>query len=95
MPIFAVLALSPQPGDACIDLCAAPGGKTTHIAQLCPGARVVAIDRSAERANKIRKLCKTMCLTAVEVYNADATKIVDNETDELSARIKLWRSRQD
>jgi NOL1/NOP2/sun family putative RNA methylase len=27
-----VLALSPQPGETALDLCAAPGGKTTHIA---------------------------------------------------------------
>jgi len=30
--VLPVLALDPQPGDAIVDLCAAPGGKTTQIA---------------------------------------------------------------
>ena len=32
--IIASRVLSPQPGDVVLDMCAAPGGKTSHIAML-------------------------------------------------------------
>ncbi|QVI33606.1 16S rRNA (cytosine(967)-C(5))-methyltransferase [Lacticaseibacillus chiayiensis] len=47
-------SLDIQPGDAVLDACAAPGGKTTHIAQYLDsdqGGRVTALDL---HANKIR-----------------------------------------
>jgi len=40
--------LEPKPGEMILDLCAAPGGKTTHIAQLTEGgALVVGLDSNA------------------------------------------------
>jgi hypothetical protein len=39
--------LSPGPGSVVIDMCSAPGGKTSHIASLAgPGSLVVAVDRT-------------------------------------------------
>ncbi|CAG8535001.1 4702_t:CDS:2, partial [Paraglomus occultum] len=39
--------LSPQPGDLVLDMCASPGGKTTHIARLLQNnGMVIALDRS-------------------------------------------------
>ena len=51
----AVLALDPQPGESVLDLSAAPGSKTGQIAAAmqCRG-RLVANERSAKRAGKLR-----------------------------------------
>ena len=45
-----VMALAPQPGEKVLDMCAAPGGKTTHLASLMRNSgTLVANDSSAER----------------------------------------------
>jgi hypothetical protein len=45
--IVAALVLAPLPGSRVLDMCAAPGGKTTLIAQLMgDSGEVVALDRS-------------------------------------------------
>jgi 16S rRNA (cytosine967-C5)-methyltransferase len=43
--------LGAEPGDRVADLCAAPGGKTAQLAAV--GARVVAVDKSAERLKRL------------------------------------------
>lgn len=67
--------LDPQPGERVLDLCAAPGGKTTHLAALM-GARgeVVAVERHPGRARALRASCERMRAANVEVLTADATE---------------------
>lgn len=50
--------LDPQPGERVLDLCAAPGGKTTHLAALTGGSgSVVAVERHPGRAEALRRTC--------------------------------------
>jgi 16S rRNA (cytosine967-C5)-methyltransferase len=64
--------LDPQPGDRILDACAAPGGKTGHLAQLTAGnGLVVAADRSAGRARLIGESVKRLRLPGVSIVVAD------------------------
>ena len=47
--------LAPRPGEGVLDLCAPPGGKSCHLAELAPDARVVALARDAGGARRIRE----------------------------------------
>jgi 16S rRNA (cytosine967-C5)-methyltransferase len=48
------VALDPKPDERILDLCAAPGGKTTHLAEIAGDrARVVAVDRDATRLERV------------------------------------------
>ena len=65
--LFAVQELEPTPGEAILDLCAAPGGKLTHIAQVIRNeGRVVAYDNSPERMNLIKENCARLGVTCVK-----------------------------
>lgn len=47
--------LEPQNGENILDLCAAPGGKTTHILELAPKANVIAIDIDELRLKRVKE----------------------------------------
>ncbi|WP_024561416.1 16S rRNA (cytosine(967)-C(5))-methyltransferase RsmB [Franconibacter pulveris 601] len=47
--------LDPQNGEAILDLCAAPGGKTTHILEAAPQAKVLAVDVDATRIKRVHE----------------------------------------
>jgi len=59
-------ALAPRPGERVLDLCAAPGGKATHLAELSAGqAEIVAVDRDQDRMLKLGENCERLGLTTV------------------------------
>jgi 16S rRNA (cytosine967-C5)-methyltransferase len=65
--------LAPQGGDEVLDLCAAPGAKTTHLAALMgDDGHVTAIERHPGRARALAETCRRMHADCVEVRVADA-----------------------
>jgi 16S rRNA (cytosine967-C5)-methyltransferase len=67
------LALDPRPGERVLDVCAAPGAKTTHLAALSGGsAEIVAIEARPARARALRALCSRMG-ARVTVIEGDGT----------------------
>jgi len=69
-------AVAPKPGDVVYDLCAAPGGKATHIAQLMKNqGKVVAIDRTAEKVALIKENAQRLGTTIVEAFVEDAQSV--------------------
>ncbi len=70
--------LKPQNGEHILDACAAPGGKTGHLWECAPQARLVALDVRAERLQSIeqnlRRLEKTVYGLPVTVKQADAAR---------------------
>lgn len=65
------------PGQRVLDACAAPGGKTGHILEACPGlAEVWAVDRHEARLARVRENLDRLGLTA-NVVTGDATRPAD------------------
>jgi 16S rRNA (cytosine967-C5)-methyltransferase len=64
--LLAVTELAPQPGETILDLCAAPGGKLTYIAQLMKDeGRLFAHDITPERLKLIEENCARLGVTCV------------------------------
>jgi 16S rRNA (cytosine967-C5)-methyltransferase len=67
------LLLDPKPGETIIDACAAPGGKTTHIAELMgDSGRILACDQTESRLRPLRENIRRSGFTAIEVHTADS-----------------------
>ena len=65
--LLAVQLLDPQPGETILDLCSAPGGKTTYIAQVMQDrGRLVAQDLNRIRLELLRENCERLGVTCAE-----------------------------
>jgi 16S rRNA (cytosine967-C5)-methyltransferase len=63
-------ALAPEPGETVADVGAAPGTKTTHLAQLMANrGRILAIDRHPRRVEQLRAACRRLGATIVEPHD--------------------------
>jgi len=73
--MLVVRVLDPQPGERVLDLCAAPGGKSSHIAALMGGeGEVVAVERNRARAGRMRETLQRLGADNVTVEIADAAE---------------------
>jgi 16S rRNA (cytosine967-C5)-methyltransferase len=69
-------ALAPRPGERVLDVCAGPGGKTTHLAELNGGeGLVVAVEIDADKSRRIAQGARRMGADGVRVVTADGTRL--------------------
>ncbi|MBW4664326.1 MAG: 16S rRNA (cytosine(967)-C(5))-methyltransferase [Chroococcus sp. CMT-3BRIN-NPC107] len=65
--------LAPQAGEFIVDACAAPGGKTTHIAELMGDKGTIwACDRTASRLQKLQENTKRLQLHSIQIQVGDS-----------------------
>jgi 16S rRNA (cytosine967-C5)-methyltransferase len=65
--------LAPQPNEVVIDACAAPGGKTTHIAELMKDQGTIwACDRVANRLRKLEENIQRLQFQSISVRTGDS-----------------------
>lgn len=75
---YPVQLLDPKPGDLVLDMAAAPGGKTTQIAQWMKNkGSVVALDLKTKRLEALRNNCERLGVTNVLCYNKDSRYVSD------------------
>ncbi|BAD86311.1 tRNA/rRNA cytosine-C5-methylase, NOL1/NOP2/Sun family, containing RNA-binding PUA domain [Thermococcus kodakarensis KOD1] len=97
--------LEPSEEDLIIDMAAAPGGKTSHIAQLMQNrGEIIAIDKSRNRLRKMEEELKRLGVKNVRLIHMDARKLpelgieadkilLDAPCTALGIRPKLWETR--
>jgi len=78
-------SLGPLPGEKILDACAAPGGKSTHIAELMNNqGKIWSIDRSPKRSKKI--------LANSERLGTNCLQLLVADSNELLAKHPQWKS---
>ncbi|MEG1914392.1 MAG: 16S rRNA (cytosine(967)-C(5))-methyltransferase RsmB [Acidaminococcaceae bacterium] len=69
--------VNPQPGQIVIDVCSAPGGKTTHLAQLMRNqGKIIATDIHAHKLNLIRENAARLGITIIDARERDGVVTV-------------------
>ncbi|AGB19130.1 16S rRNA (cytosine(967)-C(5))-methyltransferase RsmB [Thermoanaerobacterium thermosaccharolyticum] len=68
--------LSPKPDDMVMDVCSAPGGKTTHLSQLMNNkGKIVAFDIYEHKIDLIKRNCRRLGIDNVDAFVFDSTKV--------------------
>ncbi|MHB9029294.1 MAG: 16S rRNA (cytosine(967)-C(5))-methyltransferase RsmB [Candidatus Latescibacterota bacterium] len=77
---LASLLLAPLPGERVLDLCAAPGGKATHLAELMGDAgRITAVDIHPGRLRLVRTTAERLGISSVTTVVGDARSYGEGE----------------
>ncbi|CAB50679.1 RsmB/NOP family class I SAM-dependent RNA methyltransferase [Pyrococcus abyssi] len=103
--MVATRVLEPKEDELIIDMAAAPGGKTTHIAQLLQNrGEIIAIDKSKNRLKKMEENLRRLGVKNVKLIQMDARNLpdlglkadkilLDAPCTALGVRPKLWEER--
>ena len=68
--------LAPEPGETVVDMCAGPGGKTTHIAQLMQNrGKIYAVDVKAHKLSLVSDSCRKLGVEIVHCVEGDAGRV--------------------
>lgn len=80
--------LDAQPGMRVLDLCAAPGGKSTYIAGLIHDeGEIIALDRYESRLNIMRKNMERLGIKSVKTIEVNALEYEDSKFDRVLADV--------
>jgi len=72
---LATMFLAPRPGESILDLCAAPGGKATHLAQMMENrGSILACDRDEARLRRVRENSGRLGVSIIETVKLDASR---------------------
>lgn len=84
---LASLVLDPQKGEKILDMCASPGGKTSHLAALLEDeGDIEAVDINEERMKILKKRLKLLGITSVKLKQIDARTLhnqIKNKYDKI------------
>lgn len=81
--MLASLVASPKKGDSILDCCSAPGGKSTHMAELCGDAcEITSLDINSSRLELIEENKKRLGINSIVCKVADSTNLTNTlDTD--------------
>ncbi len=78
--------LAPQPGQHILDLCAAPGGKTTHLAELMNNhGQIVACDVNQQKLNLVRQNCDRLGISIVKTCLPEQLQTISQQNNGFDA----------
>lgn len=78
--------LAPRPGETIIDFCAAPGGKSTHLAELANDqCQIISIDDHPHKIDLIRENASRLKLKKIEPVLGDARKVFAGDARQVDA----------
>ncbi len=81
---IAASLLDVKPGERVIDLCAAPGGKTTFIGERMQNkGQIIAVDKYSTRLNLVQESCSRLGITNVTCVAADGVDYEDEPADKV------------
>jgi 16S rRNA (cytosine967-C5)-methyltransferase len=70
---LACLLTAPEPGRIVYDMCAAPGGKSTLMAELMnDSGRIIALDRSSRKLERVASNARALGISIIEMHEGDA-----------------------
>ncbi|MCJ7642107.1 MAG: 16S rRNA (cytosine(967)-C(5))-methyltransferase RsmB [Desulfobacterales bacterium] len=80
--------LDPKPGEKILDTCAAPGSKTTHMAQRMGNeGEIFALDLTTDKLRLIEEACLRLNVKNVKVMKGDARRLLPTPGDQKFDRI--------
>lgn len=73
--------LNPLPGEIVLDMCSAPGNKTSHCAELMKDdGLIIAIDKTPNKLKVLEEKIKTYKFNSVKCFAYDSTKLLSNDS---------------
>ena len=86
----ASLVLSPKPGETVVDLAAAPGGKTAHMAELMNNrGKIYAFDVDRARIKRMKEILRRTGVEIAETIRADGRKALEILGEGIADRVML------